>query len=158
MTRREHSPGLKGAILAATGPLFLSLTQFSGPSDTAKAREVDGDWGLEREGEAKAAHDWMPPPARAARGAPMTLDAPLLSRSRLEKVGLGSPLGFGNLSYQPLEPAHPAPAGSEPLRRRAGEARAAQAERREGAGRGPVPSGSRRPLAGPRLHPPGARR
>lgn len=64
--RREHSPDLKGAILAATGPLLLSLTQCSDPSDTVKAQEADDYWGLEREGAAKATHNWTPPPARAA--------------------------------------------------------------------------------------------
>ncbi|VCW68883.1 unnamed protein product, partial [Gulo gulo] len=47
-TRREHSRGLKGAILAAIGS-FLSPTQFSGPSDTSQAPAADGDRGLERE-------------------------------------------------------------------------------------------------------------
>ena len=43
-TRREQSPGLKAAIPAATGPLFLSLTRFSGPRYTDKDGEVDSDW------------------------------------------------------------------------------------------------------------------
>ena len=43
-TRREQSPGLKAAIPAATGPLFLCLTPFSGPRYTDIDREVDSDW------------------------------------------------------------------------------------------------------------------
>lgn len=116
--RREHSPGLRQAVQSATGPLLLSPTQFSDPSDTAKAQEADGDWGLEDEGEAKA------DASQTLTGSPATA----------KSLSLRALSGSGDLFYQPSEAAHPTPVGSELRRRRAGEAGAAQQRGEKGRG------------------------